>query len=297
MRFSLLLLIFLFACNQQHEKTASNNLKVTDDLGVEFSFEKIPQKVITLAPNLTEFIYALNLEDKLIANTVYCNYPDEAKNKTKVGDMISVDYEKIVNLNPDLIFITVEGNAKESYEKLKSLGYKIFVSNPRNYEGIKKTLKDIAFIFNKNDLADSIISDWDRKYEKVISEGKLRTEKKAMFAVSITPLMLCGENTFMNEFLVGCGLQNIAAGSPMNYPVFNREKLLLIDPEIMIFTYENDFSIDNLLDVYPEWKNLKAIKNNGVLTVDPDLYFRPGPRFLTALIELNKKIGEVLNNR
>lgn len=295
MRFPLyFLLVILLACGRQRDEISSADYKIKDDLGTEFFFEKEPERIVTLAPNLTEFIYKLNLENKLIANTLYCNYPPEARRKPKAGDMISVDYEKIVALAPDLIFITVEGNSKGSYEKLKSLGYKVFVSNPRDYEGIKKTLSDIAFIFNKTDQAERIIKNWDIRLENILLQSKNRRKLSGMFAVSLNPIMLCGENTFMNEFLVYTGLYNIAAGSPMNYPVFSREKILSIDPDIMIFAEEKASDLKYLTDIYHEWKDLKAIKMGYVITVDPDLYFRPGPRFITALESLNEKITSLL---
>ena len=92
--------------------------------------KKIPRRIITLAPNLTEMIYDLGLENKLVGNTLYCDYPEAAKKIEKVGNLLTVNFEKIVTLKPDLVLITVEGNTKETYDKFHQLGIKIFVSNP-----------------------------------------------------------------------------------------------------------------------------------------------------------------------
>jgi iron complex transport system substrate-binding protein len=294
MRHLIFIIFFLIlSCSDNDRRIQREAESVTDDLGIIFNFKNAPDKVISLAPNLTEFIYALGSDSQLIADTRYCNFPEDAKNKIKVGDLISVDYEKIVSLNPDLIFITVEGNSKASYEKLKELGYKVFVSNPRNYEGIKKTLRDIAAIFGKSETADSIITDWDKKYNKIKIESDKRRNLSGMFAVSINPLMLGGGKTFITEFLTDCGLKNIAADSPANYPVFNREEILRVNPDVMIFTDENNLDVSYLLQIYPEWENLDAIKYKRIIEVNADLYFRPGPRFIIALDDLNRRIIEL----
>ncbi len=294
MRHIIFIIFFLLlSCTDNNRRVQSDAESVTDDLGIIFNFKRAPDKVISLAPNLTEFIYALGSDSQLIADTRYCNYPEDAKKKIKIGDLISVDYEKIVSLNPDLIFITVEGNSKASYVKLKELGFKVFVSNPRNYEGIKKTLKDIAAIFGKSEAADSIITDWDKKYNEIKIESDKRNNLSGMFAVSINPIMLSGGKTFMNEFLTDCGLKNIAADSPANYPVFNREEILRVNPDVMIFTDENNLDVSYLLQIYPEWENLDAIKYKRIIKVNADLYFRPGPRFIIALDDLNRRIIEL----
>lgn len=295
-----LLLIFSISvivngCTGDESEKIAGKTTITDDLGQEFVFEKEPESIISLAPNLTEMIYALRLGEKLKGNTIYCNYPSEAKSKVKVGDMLTMDYEKIIRINPDIIFITVEGNSKGSYEKLKDLGFRVFVSNPRNYDNIKKTLRVIAKIFNKQNISDSMITAWDSVYYRVLENGKQREQLKGMFAISTTPLMLCGKNTFMNEFLVDCGIKNIAADSPMNYPVFSREEVLVANPDIMIFRDEEGLDKNQLLEIYPEWKNVNAVKNNRIITVNPDLYFRPGPRFITALKELDDRINKLLH--
>ncbi len=283
--------LFLFFCLVSGNVFAGNGTVVLkDDLGHKITFTKPPEKVVTLAPNLTEMIFALGCGHKIIANTTYCNYPPEAKGKTKVGDLISVDYEKITELSPDLILMTVEGNKKNTYHKLKELGFKIFVSNPRNYAGIKKTFKDIAKIFRLESKADSIIHAWDKEVAFIRRSAEKPNKPKTMFVVSLTPLMLAGKNTFVNEYLKLCALKNIADDSPLNYPIFSREEVVKRNPEIIILPQNQFKSKEELLSLYPEWSGLKAIKENKIITVNQDLFFRPGPRFVEALSILYKKI-------
>lgn len=296
--FKLLLLIFIFSCVFisciNHTNKVQKKFYIVDDIGNKVSFDKVPQRIITLAPNLTEMIYDLKLEKYLVGNTLFCNYPEEAKKIEKVGDMLTFDFEKIVALKPDLIFITVEGNTKETYDKFKELGLKIFVSNPRNIAGIKKTYLDIAKIFGVESKANNEITKWDSITNIISRAAKKFDIKSAMFPVELNPIMLAGKNTFINEYLELCGLYNIASDvtslkgiNSQNYPTFNREEILKRNPDYIIIPGDSSASVERILSIYPEWKNLKAIKNNhGLIFVDRDLFSRPGPRFAEALIEL-----------
>ncbi|MHB9040641.1 MAG: ABC transporter substrate-binding protein [Melioribacteraceae bacterium] len=279
------LVFFLASCSKENNPIQSG-VSVKDDLGTIHIFNKIPQRTITLAPNLTEMIYDLGLENKLVGNTLYCNYPDAAQKIEKVGNLLTVNFEKIVSLKPDLVFITVEGNTKETYDKFSQLGIEIFVSNPRDFEGIKKTYLDIGKIFRIEDAAKFKIAKWDSIITKTAVLSKDFPTRSAMFIVDLKPLMIAGGKTFLNEFMATCGLKNIAADSPVNYPMFSREEILKRDPDYIIIPSDGEENISKIKNTYPEWAQLKAIKNNNVIFVNRDLYSRPGPRFAEAVNDL-----------
>lgn len=285
-----LFFLFLFACNG-NVKQSNNKNTITDDLGNSFVFDKVPQRIISLAPNLTEMFYSLGLEKHLVGNTLYCNYPEAAQKIEKVGDMLTFNFEKIVSLKPDLIFITVEGNTKSTYDKFHELGLKVFVSNPRNYQGIRKTYSDLGKIFSVSGKSEKSLAAWDSTLSS-ISKNQFAKNKTAMFLVELRPVMLAGMNTFINEYLQFCGLKNIASDSKLNYPIFNREEVLKRDPDYIIYPTGGDDTIEMLKQAYPEWRRLKAIRNNNVIFIDRDLYLRPGPRFIEALADLSNQLRQ-----
>ena len=275
--------ILFFSCTKKNERKNSESFAVKDDLGNSISFSKPPQRIITLAPNLTEMIYDLGLGKNLVGNTTYCDYPAAARNVDKVGDMLTFNFEKIVTLKPDIVFITVEGNTKETYEKFGELGIKIFVSNPRNFTGIKKTYLDLGKIFGIEEKAKRKVAAWDSLVTKLSTESKNYPEASAMFLIDTKPVMIAGKNTFINEYLEICGLKNIAADSPLNYPMFSREEILRRNPDYIIYPTGSNEDFLSVLKIYPEWKNLNAVKNHHVLFVDRNLFTRPGPRFVQAV--------------
>lgn len=288
---SIFLFLVLISCKENDKKTIIHKAEIVDDLDSAFYFDSVPKRIITLAPNLTEMIYDLGVDSLLIGNTTYCNFPEEAKNITKVGDLLTVDYEKIISLKPDLVFITVEGNSKNTHDKLKEYGFRVFVSNPRNYNGIKKTFSDFGRIFNKVELVNRKIAEWDLIVNSIKTQSAKRDSATSMFLISIKPIMLAGGKTFVNQFLNFCGLKNISADSKVNYPLFSREEILNKNPNFIIHSFmQKDIELD-IKKAYPEWKNLSAIKNGNIISVDPDLFFRPGPRFVIALQYLHTKLN------
>ncbi|MBK8944740.1 MAG: cobalamin-binding protein [Ignavibacteriae bacterium] len=286
-----LVFLALVSCNNSRESEENKNL-ILDDLGRSFEPNLKIQKIVSLAPNLTELLFSLKVGNKIVGNTKYCNYPDSSKIIEKVGDLLTVDAEKIISLKPDIVFITVEGNSKFDYDKLKRLGVKVFVSNPKSYNGIKKTLLAISKILGKEKIADSLINNWDLRIEKVKKTHDVIVAQTVLFLVSTNPIFTVGKNSFINEILTFSGLQNIAADKEINYPLLNREEIIKRDPDYILLYETNTNKIEELLTVYPEWNTLKAVINNRVFYVNADLYSRPGPRFVDAVENLNKLVLE-----
>lgn len=272
---------------------SSQPLLIKDDLGVLHSFLEKPKRVISLAPNMTEMIYLLEVDSTLVGNTKYCYYPEEAKSVTKVGDMITFNFEKIVELQPDLILITVEGNQKTAYDKLIDLGLKVFVSNPRDYIGIKKTFNDLGEIFDKEEQTNNLTNEWDSTYNYILDQSKNLKTKDVMILVELNPIMVAGRNTFINSYLEICNMKNFAEDLKMNYPVFSREVVIERDPQIIVYPSSGSENIETLRGMYPEWKALSAVKKGNVFFVDRDLYFRPGPRFTDALTDFYSRLKKI----
>lgn len=291
---TILTLIFVGCTKDIPEVENKSLIKVVDDLGITYQSNNTPRRIISLAPNLTEMIYELGIDSALIGNTKYCNYPEDAIQKEKIGDLLTVDYEKIIELKPDLIFITVEGNAKGSYDKLDKLGFQMFVSNPRDFAGIKKTVRDISKIFEIEKIAENKIQLWDEVIEDIKRETLNREKHRGMFLISLNPIMLAGGNTFVNEFLKIVGIDNIASDSKVSYPLFSREEILTRNPELIIHAISNDGIDSEISNNYPEWKKIDAVKNNNIIKIDADLFFRPGPRYPIAARDLWNKVKEKL---
>ena len=183
---------------------------------------------------------------------------------------------------------------------MDKLGFQLFVSNPRNFDGIKKTVRDISKIFRIEKVAENKIQLWDEVVEKVKGEtlnrntstGSVQRKLRGMFLVSLKPVMLAGGNTFVNEFLKIVGIENIAGDSKVSYPLFSREEILTRNPELIIHAISNEGINSEIANNYPEWKKIEAVINKNIIKIDPDLFFRPGPRYPIAVQELWSKVKE-----
>jgi len=284
----LILVFFLIGCHQREEISAKKVF--IDEIGNRIELSKNPERIISTAPNLTEMIFAIGADDLLVGRTRFCNYPAEVNKIEIIGDMLHINFEKIVELKPDLIFMTVEGNTKELYDKLKGLGIQIYVTNPRSLNDILRTIKNMGIILNRKDKADSLVNSINKSLKEISSKNLKR--QRAIFVVSFSPLIIAGKNTFINEILEQTNLENISPEKSISaYPMISREEVLDKNPDVIILP-SSKYSIEEILRVYPEWKNLKAIKNRKIIYVDQDLFFRPGPRFIEAIKFLSNELSK-----
>lgn len=286
-RFLLIVIVLIFfqSCHKKSDKSGS--IVFIDDLGNKVELNHYPERVISTAPNLTEVIFSIGAGELLVGRTQFCNYPPEVEQIQVIGDMLRINYEKIVELKPDLIFLTVEGNTKESYDKLKTLGLNVYVTNPRDLKGIIHSIKTISEILNKKQNGDSLIQQINFKLNEI--KKKNFDRKSAIFVVSLYPLIIAGRNTFINEILEMVNLFNIAPESISNYPVLSREEVIIKNPDFIILSESKNLSEEYLLKIFPEWKGLSAMKKNQIIFVEPDLFFRPGPRVIQAIEYLAKE--------
>jgi len=284
--FLIVFLITIVIVSCKEKESAYKEKIIKDESGNEIHLNSKPLRIISAAPNITEIIYAIDAQNMLVGRTAFCNYPESVKNIPVIGDMLNLNFEKIIELKPDLIFMTVEGNTKETFDKLKTLGVEVYVVNPRDINGILNSIKNIAEVLDKKDTARALIDLLQKRIDK-IHKHNLKFET-AMFVISFVPLMIAGENTFINDILKHANLKNISPSTISSYPIISREEVLKKNPDWIFIP--SSYSMEEILEYYPEWKNLSAIKKGKIVFVEPDLFFRPGPRFIDALEFLVEKI-------
>jgi len=286
--FVLFVPIFFANCNNEG-KNKSVKFSLEDDLGREIAFDKYPERIVSLAPNLTEILFSIGAGDKLVGVTNYCNFPPEATFIDKVADLVSVNYEALAIANPDLVLLTVEGNSKESFDKILSLGINVFVSNPRNLDGILKSVKDFGTMTNNLQKADSVVDYISVKIDslhKSVSIVSNKSKPKILFLLSISPLISVGEDTYLNNVIELAGGYNICAENQINYPVLNREEVLAKKPDYILLPNDLNTNLAEVLKVYPEWKTLPVAKSNRIKFFNADLLQRPATRVAEAVEEI-----------
>lgn len=270
-------------CPLRQQPPTTAWLNITDDIGRKVSLDNPPQRIISLAPSITEMLFAIDSGAALVGVTDYCNYPPAAKRITSVGGMIVPNFERIAALQPDLILVTVEGNSKEDFIKLESLGYKIFVTNPRTIDDIYLSFAYFGKILRKDTTTAKLIQKLKVREQHIRQKVMKEKNPKVFTIISLKPLMTAGPSTFIHQLLVKAGSKNIAEKAAVPYPILNREEIIHQQPDFLIVTNEAAPSVQTLLKEFPEWKDLHAIQNGKVLIIDGDLLSRPGPRIIDGL--------------
>ncbi len=289
-----LFLLFVFSCKDVRPG-GDGKVTFTDDMGYELTLETKPKKIVSLAPSITEMIYYLNLDSMLEGVTDYCNYPPDAKKKKSVGNILSPNLEVISQIKPDLVFMTIEGNTKNTYQAVKNLGLNIYVAAPRNIAGIIKMMADIQMICGSENSSERSGERTSKKnkenFIRNINEIRASSDSvkmKALILVSVKPPVTFNKNTFLNDVFLAGGFGNLYDNEPTDYPVLSYEDIIMKNPKyILVITDTTESSRQNILgEILKSMKFCEAVKTGKIFILDEDIFSRPGPRIYDAVKKL-----------
>ena len=257
-----------------------------------------PMRIISMAPSLTETIYALGLGSRVVGVTSFCNYPPEARGKEKIGGFSNPNLEKIVSLKPDLILATLDGNRKEVIDKLKELGLTVNVTNPRNIEEILSSIIRIGQATYRQKRAEELVGSMRRRIETVVKSVKGLRKPPVLFIYGEDPLIAAGPGTFANDLIRLAGGRNISGDSRIPYPKYNFEEILIKKPELIFISSMGTTgkAPAKIIERWKKWPSIPAITKEQVYLINGDLIDRPGPRIVEGLEILARRIHpEVFN--
>lgn len=255
----------------------------TDDLNRIVVLPSSPKRIVSLAPSITETFFAVGAGEQVVGVTDYCNYPEEANKKARIGGVVNPNIETIVSLKPDLIILSMEGNVREDFAKLTGLNIPVFVTNPRNLLGIYKSINDLGEITGHADEAEILIDGLRTRERRIAASMRQHNVRTVMLIVSLQPLIVVGSKTFIGELIALAGGLNIARSSPATYPTYSRESVIEENPDVIIAMSDAVKDVADLTNSYPEWAQLSAIQNKKIFRIDSDIISRPGPRAIDAL--------------
>ncbi|KPK36306.1 MAG: ABC transporter substrate-binding protein [Nitrospira bacterium SG8_35_1] len=257
---------------------------VVDQVGRTLVVPENPKRVIALAPSITEIIYDLGQEERLVGVTQYSTYPTEAESLPRVGSYVRLDLEKIVALKPDLCLATKDGNPKHTVEKIVNLGIPVYVINPRNLEQIMDAITRLGSLLHAEKAALELVSGMTKRIEHVKEQVKKGGRKpRVFFQIDAEPLFSAGTNTFIHELIELAGGINTTAGE-VSYPRYSWEDIIVLQPEIvLISSMAGGLEPEYLLNSWKKWNLLSAVKNNRIFVVDAELFDRPTPRLIDGL--------------
>ncbi len=266
---------------------------VTDDLGRSVTIPTKVTRVVSLAPNLTENIFAVGAGDRLVGVTTFCNYPEEAKSIAKIGDTMNPNMESIVALKPDIVFVSTASQIEAFMKTLEANGIAVYVSNPGSLEGVMTGIRRLGDLFGTASLANALAESLNERVAKVRSFSTydprypmdLVYQNKVFVQISKEPLFTIGKSSFLQDVIVSAGGQSVTANLETDYPKVSKETALTLNPEVVILSDSEDNKEPNEV-----FKNSPAVKNGRVYRINADLISRPGPRLVDALEQIAKDL-------
>lgn len=260
---------------------------IYDDFKTPFELTAAPERIVSLAPNVTEILFALGLADRIVGVTRYCDFPVEALQKEKIGGMVDPNLEKIESLRPDLI-IAFRGNPLGLLKKLRNLHFPVFVLDiGGSLERLYGTIEKIGRVTRTEKAAGLLAAGLKERHRAVrLALGDVTNKPKVFLSVYGQGLWTCGEGSYLNDLLVQAGGVNIAGTIKRRWLQINREQLIHENPEVIIIMAKDQdgFTLaEESFRADPRLKEVRAVMNGNIHWLDENIAGRFGPRLIDAL--------------
>ena len=254
-----------------------------DDLGRKIYLATTPVRIVSLAPSMTEMLFAIGLDQEIVGVTPYCDYPPQAKAKPKVG-YASPNIETIIALRPDLVLAPREFMRADLLAKLEQLKIPTFILDARTIVEIPSHIQTIGRMVERTKEADRLANDMRKQIAEIKSKVEPLQRPRVLYVLNSTPLITVGPGSFIHQLIELAGGTNVAARSGVAYPRFNMEEVLKEDPEIIVFPVGSAEGIpESDQKLWHRWETLSAVKQGRFHRISSELLNRPGPRIVQGL--------------
>ena len=272
-------------------------IRLTDDLGGQVNLIQPAQRVISLSPNLTESMYAIGADDVLVGVTDFCKFPPQAASKPKIGGIINPVLERVVALKPDLV-LAARGNDPQFLKRLRDMKIAVAAFDPQTTEDVVALLGKLGRLCGHEEAAGKAVASLNQRLEAIKAGVKppTGTPRRVLFILEWQPLFVAGPKSFVTDMIqMGGGAnvvtgENLAAGAnaASPWPQVSAEKMIALDPQIIIFAKMQGAGVDTAQVIAgmrkdAAWKNVAAVKDNHIYAVDDDLVTIPGPRLVDGI--------------
>ncbi|MCU0239465.1 MAG: cobalamin-binding protein [Pyrinomonadaceae bacterium] len=282
--FSLILFCFI-GCKTNQINTLPNTRQITDDLGRKVTLPNQVTKVVSLAPNLTEIVFAVDSGEKLVGVTEFCNFPEDAKKIQKIGDTMKPNLENIIALKPDVVLVSTASQLETFTQTLEKQGIAVFISNPNNLDSIYKTIYQVGEIFGKNEKTNEVVNALKKRVSEVEAKTQNAKTVKTFVQISREPLFTIGKDSFLTDLVNRAGGTSVTADISTAYPNISKETALTYQPEAIILSDSPDNQNPNEV-----FLDSSAVKTNKVFKINADILSRPSPRVVDALEQIAKAL-------
>ncbi|MEM5367397.1 cobalamin-binding protein [Paraburkholderia azotifigens] len=275
-------------------------ITVTDDTGAQVTLAQPAQRVISLAPHVTEMIYAAGGGAKLVGAVTYSDYPPAAKQLPRVGDNKALDLERIAALKPDLIVVWRHGNAQRQTDRLRELHIPLYFSEPHRLDDIAVSLTKLGALLGTPSSADAAARSFRRQINGLRERYAKQSVVSVFYQVWDEPLMTLNGEHMISDVIALCGGRNVFAKLEPLVPTVSTEAVLAANPEAIVTAAPGATQPDRplpSLDKWKAWPAMTAVARNNLFAIDGDLINRPAPRIAQGAAQLCEDLETARSRR
>lgn len=293
---SLLVLLVVSGLFQfMNAEPAEAEIQVVDDLGEQVTLQKVPLRIVSLAPSNTEILFAIGAGPHVVGVTQWCNYPAAAQAIEQVAGYSDLNIERITAAQPDLI-VAARGNDLEGLQSLRQMGVPIFALNVQSVESMLDAVSRLGQLTGNVVQADSLIGQLRRRMARVDQRIASRPRPRVMWGYVAEPVYTAGPGSLIDDVIERAGGENVARGAQGTWPQVSLETIVAWAPQVLLTSLGKGMQpageVERLMQV-DGWKDLPAIRDGRLVHVDGDLLTRAGPRLVDAVELLADQLHSV----
>jgi iron complex transport system substrate-binding protein len=288
----LLIALAICAAGLAYPSSASART-VTDMLGRPVTVPDRPLRLVSLAPSITETVFALGREAWLVGVTAFCDYPVAARSLPKVGGMATPNLEEIMARQPDLVLTTAEGNSREFLGQMDRLGISTFAVRPDGSETMLQSITALGRVLDAEPAASGIATGIRTRMRDIGERVAGRQRPGVLYLIWTDPLIGAGPGSYLNDLIALAGGRSVVTGRTVPYPRVNWEQIVGWAPEVILLARHDDGRSpagSSLPPGWEAWQAIPAIRNRRVVSIPDDTVLRPGPRVGNGLLRLAQAI-------
>ncbi len=260
-------------------------VEIVDDSDTPVALEKPARRIVSLAPHVTESLYAVGAGEFIVGTVSYSDFPAAAMAIPVVGSYDRVNLESVVEKQPDLVIAWLEGNGPAVVERLRALGLTVFVTYPTTLPQIPKTLRDFGRLTGREAQAEQRAQDFERRLDALHASYSDKAPVKVFYQVWDQPLLSISGNTLISDVITLCGGNNVFADAPATHPVTNVESVIALDPEVIIASGMGE-ERPEWLDEWKRWPSITAVREQQLYFIEPSILQRHSTRIIDGAEQL-----------